>query len=88
MARANDANVLNEHAAEESLALRHVAHLAGHVSESAVPLTAATIDVSMRPTHRRQGARGRIARVGWQRSEGACRRGTAGRASGGALQGA
>ena len=49
--RANDANVLYEHAAVEPLALRHVAHLAGHVSESAVPITAATIDVSMRSTH-------------------------------------
>ena len=86
--RANDANVLNEHVAEELLAPRPVAHLTGHVSGSAVPITAATIDVSMRSTHTKGGARGWIALVGCQRSEGACRRGAAGRASCGALHGA
>ena len=55
----NDANVLNEHLAVEPLAVHLVAHLTGHVTESAVPVTAATIDVSMRSTHTpRQEARG------------------------------
>lgn len=73
-----EADAVTEHATVEPLALHPAAQFAVHDSESSLLIKAAATAVSMRPTHKRQRARGWIARERCQRSERACRGGAAG----------